>query len=338
MEFKAAICPNCGADLRLPEDKKILKCMYCGKDVIVHDAIEKASGPTIENLLALAKSALQSNNVKEAYDYYNKVLELNPTHYEAWLGKAESAGWQSTIAEPRLRETMNGVETAIKFAPENLKGKIRLRSADILNRVAVGYHNLSLNHMFDYGRVGNGKEEFYTRCQDAIYIWELANSYAPNNVQIIDNIIAVTQLQIEGVNYKEFNQYGEYTAVSHVNDDYAAKMTAKMNEYIAKRGALDPLYQAPTVKKKGGCFIITATMGSENHPHVLFLRIFRDSWLSTRVAGRLFIEKYYKYSPYFANVIQRRAKLKRISYVLIVIPSVRLAKKLMRRKANHNTF
>jgi hypothetical protein len=26
---------------------------------------------------------------------------------------------------------MNGVETAIKFAPENLKGKIRLRSADI---------------------------------------------------------------------------------------------------------------------------------------------------------------------------------------------------------------
>jgi hypothetical protein len=331
MEFKAAICPNCGADLRLPEDKKILKCMYCGKDVIVHDAIGKAAGPTIENMLALAESAKQSNNHEEAYDYYTKILELNSTHYEAWLGKGESAGWLSTIAEPRLQETVTGVENAIKFCPENLRGEVKLRAADIINRIGVGFHNLSLKHMYDFGRVGNGKEEFYTRCQNVICMWEIANSYAPKDKQIIDNIITVTQLQIEGVNYKEFNQYGEYNAVSHVNADYAAKMNIKMNEYIGKRRFLDPYYQAPTIKKKG-CFIVTATMGSENHPNVLFLRIFRDCWLSTRAIGRIFIEQYYKFSPYFAEIIRRRVTLRRLSYLIVVLPSVKLARKLMKKR------
>lgn len=331
MEFKAAICPNCGADLRLPEDKKVLKCMYCGKDVIVHDAIDKAIGPNIENMLALANSAKQSNNNKEAYDYYTKILELNATHYEAWLGKGECAGWQSTIAEPRWQETVAGVENAIKFCPENLKEKMKLKAADVINRVGVGYFQLSSNHMYDFGRVGTEQENFYTRCQNVIALWELAHSYAPTDLQIIDNIIHVCKVQIEGVNYKEFNQYGEYNALSKVNDNYSAKMTAKMNEYVNKRRALDSSYQAPTIQKKG-CFIVTATMGSENHPHVLLLRVFRDYWLSKRTIGKLFIRKYYRYSPYFADIIRQRKKLRQISYVTIVLPSVKLAKRLLKKQ------
>ena len=306
----------CGADLRLPEDKKILKCMYCGKDIIVHEAIEKAVGPTIENFLTIARCARDSGNNKEAYDYFTKVLELNPAHYEAWLGKGESAGWLSTLADCRLPEVITGVENAVRFCPQDQKEEIKAKGADIINKVAAAFFLLSSNHMFEYGRLGDEANNYYSRCQAIINAMELAHSYAPMNKEIIDNIIHVCRAQIEGVNYKVFTEYGEGAQISRITPEYESKLTSKMNEYVAKRRALDSTYQPPTIKKKSGCFVVTATMGSDNHPYVLLLRDFRDQWLSKRSIGRIFIDRYYKYSPHLADAIRQRKTLRRISFTL----------------------
>lgn len=37
MKFIPAKCPSCGGELRVPEDMDVVKCMYCGSDVILHD-------------------------------------------------------------------------------------------------------------------------------------------------------------------------------------------------------------------------------------------------------------------------------------------------------------
>ena len=38
IEFIPAICSNCGGQLRVPEDRKtIIKCIYCGYDIIIHE-------------------------------------------------------------------------------------------------------------------------------------------------------------------------------------------------------------------------------------------------------------------------------------------------------------
>lgn len=42
--FKAAKCPSCGGDLQVPEDRTTIKCMYCGLDVVVREAISLAAG------------------------------------------------------------------------------------------------------------------------------------------------------------------------------------------------------------------------------------------------------------------------------------------------------
>ena len=189
MELKPAICPFCGADLRLPEDKKVLKCMYCGRDVIVHDAIEKAVSPTVENLLTIANSAKNSGNNKEAYDYFTKVLELNPTHYIAWFGKGESAGWLSTIADSRLPEMITGIENAVKFCPEPQRLEIKTKGAEVINNVACAYFNLNLRNMLEYGRVSNVSANFYERCYNIYKAMEIAHSYCPTNTKVIDNII-----------------------------------------------------------------------------------------------------------------------------------------------------
>jgi ribosomal protein S27E len=54
-----------------------------------------------------------------------------------------------------------------------------------------------------------------------------------------------------------------------------------------------------------GCFIASATYENVNAYEVLILRKFRDSVLKQTVGGKLFINLYYFYSPYIAQVVER---------------------------------
>ena len=42
MNFKSALCPSCGGKMQMPDDVSMVKCMYCGVDVIVKEAIRLA--------------------------------------------------------------------------------------------------------------------------------------------------------------------------------------------------------------------------------------------------------------------------------------------------------
>jgi hypothetical protein len=53
----------------------------------------------------------------------------------------------------------------------------------------------------------------------------------------------------------------------------------------------------------GGCFIATAALGSYAEPHVNLLRDFRDQHLLTNMPGRWFVSMYYRYSPFWADLI-----------------------------------
>lgn len=74
--------------------------------------------------------------------------------------------------------------------------------------------------------------------------------------------------------------------------------------------------------KKSGCFIATATYGSPFHPYVKILRDFRDKYLMPGKLGRKLVELYYKYSPYFADLIVKNKVLKvvvRINLLPLVV-------------------
>ncbi|MBA7693002.1 hypothetical protein ES703_101577 [subsurface metagenome] len=74
-----------------------------------------------------------------------------------------------------------------------------------------------------------------------------------------------------------------------------------------------------------GCFIATAAYGSPAHPYIGVLRDFRDRYLMTNGLGREFVEMYYKYSPFFAEIIAKHKVLKiaaQINLMPLVILSV----------------
>jgi len=102
MEFKPAKCPNCGGEIKVPPDKKILKCMYCGSDIVVAEAIAKANDINTESLIELINTALNSKNFQEAVEFCNKILERDSNNVEALLKKGLAVGLLG-----RPKEAMN---------------------------------------------------------------------------------------------------------------------------------------------------------------------------------------------------------------------------------------
>lgn len=87
---------------------------------------------------------------------------------------------------------------------------------------------------------------------------------------------------------------------------------------------------------KKACFIATATMGDYNHPSVLLLQDFRDTYLINKTWGRSFINWYYTNGPYIASIIAKNKLLKKISYWFIVKPLVFISKILIYSKHGIN--
>ncbi len=96
---------------------------------------------------------------------------------------------------------------------------------------------------------------------------------------------------------------------------------------------------SPTVQpeKKKGCFIATAAMDSEIHPHVQFLREFRDSVLlksSHKEQFEKVLEVYYRFSPPIAEAMNNDRHLKHVIKYMIVYPIVISLKILVRLLGN----
>ena len=326
MSFKAAKCPNCAGDLQVPEDRDSVKCMYCGSDIIVREAIKAAAaGVNIENLFNLAKSAFESRNFQEAFDYYTRVLEVDVQNYEAWLGKGLSAGWMSTLADFRFSEMINGIDKALEYAPDDKKEDLKWHTSCDISSIVSACVALSTDYRIKYGWTsGEVVTEIIFHHKKFIAVLEYAYTLAPHNGMIISDILFSCKGIIE-----DASEMG-------ASSDAFKDIREKFDLYLHKGKLLDPLYSfdEPETKKTAStdtkCFVATATMGDANHPIVILLREFRDSWLLERKYGRIFIKFYYKIGPCLAMIINKYPRLKRISSQVIIRPAAYLADLLLR--------
>lgn len=92
-----------------------------------------------------------------------------------------------------------------------------------------------------------------------------------------------------------------------------------------------PLIQAAQQKK--GCFIATAALGSELHPHVQLLREYRDNVLLKSPHKRQFekiLDFYYGFSPEIAESMKQHKQFGRVIKYMVVYPVVLSLKILVR--------
>lgn len=67
---------------------------------------------------------------------------------------------------------------------------------------------------------------------------------------------------------------------------------------------LNPKPKPTTTTSSGGCYIATMAYGDYDHPQVMVLRHFRDSYLSKREWGQKFINFYYANSPRWVETLK----------------------------------
>ena len=327
MTLQAAKCPGCGGDLQVPDDRVTVHCMYCGTAISVRHAIHAAAANT-DNWMNLALAAAESSNNQEAYEFYTKVLEVEPENYKAWFGKAEAAGWTSTLVNFRLPEMLTGIRRGLELAPEDLRESLKEKGAQAIVKITMAYYQLARKHVNEYVLLNDVYVEYLERCKMMFLALEQAHQFCPTETVILENLIFVYKDNIRGISFTNLQGVRE---VRFLAPQYEASVRSSMNRYTEKMRQLNPQYQPEEVQrmKPSNCFIATATMRRNDHPVVLLLRDFRDNWLLKYPSGRKFIHYYYRYGPYPASLISRSKTCRRLSYVLIVRPLVRVAKALL---------
>ena len=96
----------------------------------------------IKNYLEMAQSAKDAGNNAEAETYCNKIIEIEPTNYKAWMLKGEAAAWQSSLQNSRVGEGVAAFIKAINNAPEDVKDELVEEATGQIKNLSVAMISL----------------------------------------------------------------------------------------------------------------------------------------------------------------------------------------------------
>lgn len=326
MAFKAAVCPRCFGDLRVPDDRDVVKCMYCGVDVIVREAIKiKVQSADVDNLMNLALKAAEVKNHEEAYKYFTQVLEHDPANAQAWHGKGKAAAWLSRVDSLRLQEMIGAFNEALRVTPDDQHMAIRELYASDAGAATDACYQMVIEYFAGghwvgdtfihsgFAKKGRDWPHHIERCAKIVEAYEYCHALIPSEIRYMKSIVSVCKRNLGGYLYRNGDSMD-----SHKVDGFARKeMQAKVDHFVELVRRVEPDYEQPPK----GCFVVTATMGNEFHPAVTTLRSFRDERLSRSSAGRRFIGWYQEHGPALAEIIRRSNLLRLLSLILIVAPA-----------------
>jgi len=96
-------------------------------------------------------------------------------------------------------------------------------------------------------------------------------------------------------------------------ENYQRRKEDVMKLYYEHKGKKpDYFIGPPQPSSSSGCYIATMVYGDYNHPQVLVLRDFRDSFLAHFHLGQSFIKFYYKHSPGWVKALENKKTLNKI--------------------------
>ena len=214
----------------MPQDKTIVKCMYCGGNIFVQEAISKAGESNVANWLCLAREALNASNYEEAFNYFTKMLEFDPQNSEAWFGKAQSAGWMSTLTNFRVDEMIGGFKKVLECTPVDKKDELKKLVLLNIYELVFAYYKQSTEHFLKIktSLLGSSipsfepRREYAKRSIKIISAMELAHELLPERKEIIGTIIDFCSQIAEDPNYFLLDQ--EVTILKAKKDFFVAKM------------------------------------------------------------------------------------------------------------------
>lgn len=254
MEFIPVKCPSCGGELMLPKTKDEAICNYCGSRFFLRDSLAKQSGPSIETLLRLAGNAMRGGNYMEAYDYFTRIIELEPQSAEAWIGKGAAAGWMSNLANPRIQEMISALSEGLELIPldNEARHNYELRVSNIIYEVVNSYYAVALGRLQKFPDIGDALDEFwYSVNQHMLNAIDVAIFLNPKNVAVMELGIEAVKTYFERVNSGQSFQSPDGSYFNYqVSESTNEKLLQKINEYVSSLQKVQPNYQQPNIKRR----------------------------------------------------------------------------------------
>lgn len=159
--MKAMVCEMCNSNEIVKQDGMFV-CQHCGTKYSVEEArkmmidgtvdvqgtVKVDDSAKIDNYYRLAQNAYDAENTKEAEEYCNKILEIDPNNSDAHLLKGMAAGWQSTLAKSRIDEFLQCYKNAMSSEDDEDKmWEIACTAYHELYHLELANMDLLLNHI-----------------------------------------------------------------------------------------------------------------------------------------------------------------------------------------------
>ena len=289
------VCETCGTKYSVEEAKKM---MVEGTVDVTGSTVRIDQSREIKNLYELARRAKNDNNSENAQKYYEQLLLMEPSSWEAnfYTVYYQSRSCKISQIESAAIKLNNCEDTILQLIKDNIPEQQEQRKA--VNEMGAKLINIS--------------QMFYSAA--IRYYKGLDESIRSDHVQeMVDNCCAARDICYDFGDYviKFFgDDYGKdfaapcwevgITQHNGVMAYFAEKEENKnvIMDYVSKIQKYDSSYTAPTIDTiGGGCYVATAVYGSYDCPQVWTLRRFRDYTLAKTWHGRLFIKTYYAISP-----------------------------------------
>ena len=205
MKLISIKCPNCGGNLKLENNKKVINCIYCKTQIFVEDEndnLKKLENERINNYLELASRFFDDKEYEEAYIKYDQVLTLNPNNYEAIFKRGLCITLTSNYLNFEVDSSLNGFNNAIRLLKNsNLENEyiydiINSYALELLDVIAyiksylIGFYE---HHLFTKNELFGYINRLYSclNILEKVYlsVYELSNKVRSKYNSTIYNII-----------------------------------------------------------------------------------------------------------------------------------------------------
>lgn len=118
MALVAMICPSCGDDLQLDNEKEFGFCSSCGTKVMLYEkqeihvtgSVTLDHSEEISKRTKLAEQAFQNNMYREAYEQYQALSNLEPDNYDFKFFKALANLNQAQPCQYEISELTDAIQ------------------------------------------------------------------------------------------------------------------------------------------------------------------------------------------------------------------------------------
>jgi len=293
------VCQNCGTKYSVEAARK----MMIEGTVEVKGTVKIDESQKIQTWITFAETAFQADNLKEAYDYANKILELSPNSIEAWMIRMKCVSKMGTLENSRTGEilTIGKNIIALDHSKEEEVGLFFMDTGTQMLRSAFSL----VNGEVDKDSVFHNAKVLDKYCDQAIAleravagcsVFKSSEAIQAKGDDFVGAYQDFTECLIDYIH--ELNPYDKET-IEELSKKYEA-VDMSLRKDFPTTSYFDETQDNATMpqdEKKSGCYVATAVYGSYNCPEVWTLRRFRDNTLDETWYGRAFIKTYYAISP-----------------------------------------